>query len=190
LESQNCFFHIQRRAERGVSQMGVVRIEHASYGILTVEANVDFSEARDILETLAEGFDPQTGEALPDENPYTHPKVIRALYTVLLFLQEAAPNGRLKNHFPNANYLPNAGKPWTAVEDGRLLSAFDEGSKITELAKQHQRTNGAIKSRLARLGRLVPVGYAVRASQNRANFQQSIPGAPIRGEFEKLVTSE
>ena len=45
-------------------------------------------------------------------------------------------------------------QPWTPAEETDLLSAFDRGVAIKELAASHQRTRGAIKARLVRLGRL------------------------------------
>ena len=36
-----------------------------------------------IVEALANGIDPITGELLPSESPYNHPDVIRALFTTL-----------------------------------------------------------------------------------------------------------
>jgi hypothetical protein len=112
---------------------------------------MDLSEACDILESLAEGIDPHTGDALSDESPYNHPRVIRALYSALLALQTSVPGSRAKQELP-----ANAGKPWGETEDGQLLAAFDAGSRINDLAKLHHRTRGAIQSRLIRLGRLVP----------------------------------
>jgi len=49
-----------------------------------------------------------------------------------------------------------AGKPWDALEDSQLCDNYDAGYTIAVLASMHQRTRGAITSRLARLGRLVP----------------------------------
>jgi hypothetical protein len=51
--------------------------------------------------------------------------------------------------------LPNnAGKPWTEVEDTSLLAEFDKGESIGTIALAHNRTKGAIASRLVRLGRI------------------------------------
>lgn len=48
-----------------------------------------------------------------------------------------------------------AGKPWTDEEEQRLLEAFDNGSKVKELAEEHGRTSGAIQSRLTKKGRIL-----------------------------------
>jgi hypothetical protein len=43
-------------------------------------------------------------------------------------------------------------KSWSPDEDERLRKSYEQGSSITELASQHQRTPGAIRARLAKLG--------------------------------------
>ena len=45
----------------------------------------------------------------------------------------------------------NAGSLWSVEEDERLTSAFKSGMAISEIAKNHGRTNGAIRSRLKKL---------------------------------------
>lgn len=45
----------------------------------------------------------------------------------------------------------NAGSLWSAGEDERLANAFKSGIAISEIAKSHGRTNGAIRSRLKKL---------------------------------------
>lgn len=44
--------------------------------------------------------------------------------------------------------LSQVGKPWTREEAERLLTAFDGGTSIDELARFHGRTKGGITSRL------------------------------------------
>jgi len=44
--------------------------------------------------------------------------------------------------------------PWSEEEDVLLAERFGNGSKITELARIHSRTYGAIKARLIKLGLL------------------------------------
>jgi hypothetical protein len=41
--------------------------------------------------------------------------------------------------------------PWSEEEDKLLAERFNEGIKITQLAKLHSRTYGAIKARLVKL---------------------------------------
>ena len=109
------------------------------------------AEAKQIIEVLAGGIDPATGEVLPDDSPLSSPHVIHALFIAAkaLELMAAAKPARLAATAPG-----NAGKAWTEDEDQRLLAAFDSGAPVAELARTHERTTGSINSRLIRLGRL------------------------------------
>lgn len=48
----------------------------------------------------------------------------------------------------------NAGKPWTKEEESRLVRNFRRGNPIPELARQHQRSENAIRFRLEQLGEI------------------------------------
>jgi hypothetical protein len=50
-----------------------------------------------------------------------------------------------------ASGLAKQGLSWTAVEDNELLSDHRSGVSISDLAKKFLRSEGAIKSRLAKL---------------------------------------
>ena len=47
---------------------------------------MDIIRAKEIVRGLAEGVDPTTGEVLPAESVYNSPEVIRALFTVLEYV--------------------------------------------------------------------------------------------------------
>ena len=102
---------------------------------------MDIIRAREIIRSLAEGVDPTTGEVLSAESVYNKPDVIRALYTVW---EETAPKLR--------DPLCNAGKPWTKKEEDMLVDEFNAKMKISDIAKEHGRTYGAIERRLDHLG--------------------------------------
>lgn len=102
---------------------------------------MDIIRAREIIRLLAHGIDPTTGEVLSSESIYNKPEVIRALYTIL---EETAPK-------PVDPYR-NVGKPWTELEDDKLRDEFVEKMTISDMAKEHGRTYGAIESRLNHLG--------------------------------------
>jgi len=86
---------------------------------------------------------------LPDESCYQSAKVLRALLAGIEALEKADQK--------KSRVLPGAaGKPWDAEEDASLVADFESGTAIAELAQTHQRTEGAIRSRLMRLGKLVP----------------------------------
>ena len=107
------------------------------------------NEAKSIIETLANGVDPETGEVLSAQSVFNNPQVIRAL-----FIATNALDGLAKRE-KQAKTLPgNAGNAWSETEDSSLLSAFDAGGSIKDISAKHGRTEGAIASRLIRLGRI------------------------------------
>ncbi len=55
---------------------------------------MDVKEAKEIIQFLAKGIDPVTGEMFPDNSPYNHPKVIRALFVAAenIHIQMFAPH--------------------------------------------------------------------------------------------------
>lgn len=105
--------------------------------------------AHQILTNLANGMHPETGAPLPQESVLNHPNVVRALFLACAALQGPAPKSARSDNLPE-----KAGKAWSAAEDAQLLVEFDNGELIETLAAQHQRTKGAIASRLVRLGRI------------------------------------
>lgn len=110
------------------------------------------SEAKTLLETLANGVDPKTGEVLLEESAFNHPPVIRALFLACGALEH------LEKREKRAQALPeNAGKPWSDAEDEQLKAAFSSGASAKDLVALHGRTAGAISSRLVRLG-LINIG--------------------------------
>lgn len=92
----------------------------------------------EVMEQLAAGIDPATGEVFPPDSLYQQAAVIRALYFAINEIKGLAQKGK-------------QGQPWTTEEDGLLLKAFNEGIKISQLAKLHGRSYGAIKARLIKL---------------------------------------
>ena len=104
---------------------------------------MDKQKTIEILATLASGVDPVSGEVLPPDSPYQNVDVTRALFHAL---------DVLKNVRPKRGQFANQGSKWTPEEEEQLKKLFSEGWKVAELAKKHQRTSGAIRSRLVKLG--------------------------------------
>lgn len=115
---------------------------------------MDENKAYTIVSALANGVNPLTGELFPLDSPYQSADVIRALYSAVRAL-EAGTRRRAR---AQSSVLSNAGKPWTEDEDRQLLSDFDSGRPLAELAQEHGRTRGGIQARLVRHGRLLPEG--------------------------------
>ncbi len=114
--------------------------------------------ARQIIDTLAQGIHPVTGEAMPEDSPYNAPPVIRALHAVSRALEGAVePQAEPVRH--RRPPPPNAGKPWTPQEDAALAVAFDAGIALRQVAQELGRTAFAVEQRLVKLGKIdAPAG--------------------------------
>ena len=110
------------------------------------------SAALRIVQALAQGIDPHTGETFPADSPYQHPDTVRALFQAAHALAEPTS----ERPHASGGARENAGKPWSGEEDHRLADNFDAGQTITALAVQHGRSRVAIQARLIRLGKLQP----------------------------------
>ena len=121
---------------------------------------MELQSARQIIDTLAQGIHPVTGEAMPEDSPYNAPPVIRALHAVSRALDEGvpAPAQEGAKAAPRVRAAPpaNAGKPWSAEDDSTLLSGFDAGSDLKQLADTLGRTRFGIEQRLIKLGKVPP----------------------------------
>jgi hypothetical protein len=109
---------------------------------------MDVAETKQVLEAMANGVNPRTGEVFSEQSLFNHPQVIRALFCAVRALEKCEKRAR-PSHLPD-----NAGKPWSEEEDAKLLEAFDAGTPVKELTEQHARTKGSIEARLIRHGRL------------------------------------
>lgn len=108
-----------------------------------------------IVNALAKGVNPRTGAEFSEKSPYRDQRTIRALLMATKVLEQIKKN--------EDRHLGNAGTPWKGKEERQLVSAFDAGRKISQLAKEHQRTEGAIRSRLLHLGKVKPNSVVRRA---------------------------
>jgi len=106
-------------------------------------------EAKKIIDALANGADPETGEILPEQSTFNKPQIIRALFVAVKALDRAVKRAERDSSLPS-----NAGRPWPESEDKELLAIFDAGTPVKEIAAKHGRTQGAIASRLVRLGKI------------------------------------
>ena len=125
------------------------------------------NDHREIVEALANGINPITGEMLPDESPYNDPTVIRALFSVL----QDPPAKKFKRKKPNSkrDVIPkktteqkqaeniengrprNAGLPWNADLEKELTMLFKAGSSIEDLSNAFERTELSIQKALEKL---------------------------------------
>lgn len=108
---------------------------------------MDIERAKGLLQRLAEGVDPLTGEVLPQEHVCNQPEIIRALYCVLGELDGIKTK-------PAKSQPENAGKPWTPEDDACLCKMLDAGVSKWDMCKHFQRSRRAIEARLVRVGKI------------------------------------
>lgn len=112
---------------------------------------MELQSARQIIDTLAQGIHPVTGEAMPQDSPYNAAPVIRALFTASQALEGAATAKPARG----TRAAPvNAGKPWSPEEDAALGAGFDRGDDPKAMAESLGRTRFGIEQRLIKLGKL------------------------------------
>jgi len=117
---------------------------------------MEIRKAQRIVEILAQGVDPTTGEAFAEDSPYNEPLIIRALFTVHEFVRHArkpplsAEERRREN--VELGRPRNYGLPWTKDARAQVATAFQDGKAIAELAETFERTQGAIQAELVRQG--------------------------------------
>ena len=108
-------------------------------------SKMDNLRAIEIIKSLADGVDPFTGEIFPPDSPYQNIHTVRALYRALETM------GKKKQKI---NRPVSAGSKWSDEESQLLAKQFDSGTPILQIAKEHQRTKGAIAARLVRIGKI------------------------------------
>lgn len=109
---------------------------------------MDILHAKELLTILADGVNPMTGEVLPQEDPCNQVEIVRALHAVLGAISEPEAIDAKQKNKP-----VNAGKPWTKEEEAEIIAAFDAGTPVAQIAKDHGRTRGSVRSRLTQLGK-------------------------------------
>lgn len=107
---------------------------------------MDVLRAKELLEILADGVNPMTGELLSRDDSCNQPEIIRALHVAVRQLEQKTRRAQ--------NLPENAGKPWTEADDRMLARMFDQHCSRKEICAHFKRTQGAITSRLVRLGKI------------------------------------
>jgi hypothetical protein len=93
----------------------------------------------EIIQALANGIDPHTGEEYSADSPYQHPQTVRALFLAIDSMERSKKADERMKRLPG-----NAGKAWAEEEDQRLVKAFDSGKTYKQLAEEHERTESSI----------------------------------------------
>lgn len=114
-----------------------------------MEKELNSDKSLQIIRALANGVNPYTGEAYPADSPYQQAETIRALFAAIQALERTKKADDRRHQLPG-----NAGKAWADDEELRLITAFETGKTIKQLAEEHQRTEGSIRSRLIKHGKI------------------------------------
>jgi len=104
-------------------------------------------QALKIIEALADGLNPYTGQSFEGDSVYDNPNTVRALHAAARALEREHDRERRAQRLPE-----NAGEPWSQREDQQLIDEFHRGITPREMASVHRRTVGAITSRLQKKG--------------------------------------
>jgi hypothetical protein len=120
--------------------------------------------ARKILQALVQGVDPTTGAELEAGTVLQRADVLRALLAGVAALEQISARAQRRAQLPE-----NVGLPWSDDEERTLVSEFQSGDSLSEIAGKHGRTLRAIEARLERLG-------LITADQRTTN--NSFTGSP------------
>jgi hypothetical protein len=110
---------------------------------------MEISEAVGIIKAVADGINPFTGEVFSQDSIYQQPQMVRALYQAVGAMEVQIKREEKKRQLPE-----NAGKPWSEDDDSQLVSDYDSGTPVRDIARKHKRTVGSIEARLERLGKI------------------------------------
>ncbi|WP_330927476.1 hypothetical protein [Candidatus Sororendozoicomonas aggregata] len=111
---------------------------------------MDKEKAISIIESLANGVDPVTGEIFPSNSPYNHPDVIRALFFILRNgtkdnTKRVKKTIEEKQQINLEKGLPrNYGLLWSDDAISYVISSFQNGLQIIDIAEQVERKPGSI----------------------------------------------
>lgn len=109
-----------------------------------------------ILEGLANGIDPTTGEMLPVHSPYNEPEVIRALFHAIQLIPKAKKPKKTIEQKQQENLeqgLPkNYGLPWGESDVQKVISNYQDGIQVDAIANEFARKPSSIVSLLQKHG--------------------------------------
>ena len=111
-------------------------------------------QAVKILNALANGVHPATGEVFAADSAYQHPDTVRALFEAVRAMEGSRPAHAAPPERRTGDVPANTFVRWTPEEEERLAAAFDAGRTSAELAKLHNRSRAAIEARLLKMGKI------------------------------------
>jgi hypothetical protein len=111
--------------------------------ILPVDINLDDIE---VLSYIANSINPYTGELITGIDDSLRER----LFDIIQNIKQSKI--QITNRTNIATTDSMIGKPWGKDEESKLIEEFNQGLKISGIAKLHNRNNGGIRARLKRLG--------------------------------------
>lgn len=130
-----------------------------------------------ILNALANGVHPATGEVFAADSPYQHPETVRALFEAMRTMEGGRAKATNSERAPNSDVPANNFLRWSLEEELRLAAGFDAGKDTAELARLHNRSRAAIEARLLKMGKIdasaltVQLRYRPKAQENGEDTQ-------------------
>jgi DNA-binding NarL/FixJ family response regulator len=112
---------------------------------------MEIQEALRIMRALADGVNPETGEAMTTDSVYQYAPAVRALHQAVSALEFMEERLRNKRSLPS-----KAGKSWSRAEDQQVCEELRRGIDFHQIAKTHNRSVGSIIARLVKLGKIGP----------------------------------
>lgn len=109
----------------------------------------NYQRSRQVLQTLVQGADPETGADLPGDTVLNRVDVVRALLAAIEALDSVNARALRRAQLPES-----VGKPWSEGEERQLKAEFARSESVPDMATKHGRTVRAIEARLERLGLL------------------------------------
>jgi hypothetical protein len=107
----------------------------------------NYPRAKQVLQSLIQGIDPQTGAELSKDTVLNRVDVVRALLSSVDAIEQVTARAARR-----ANLPPSVGKSWTPEEERALVTEFQAGDAPADIATKHGRTLRAIEARLEHLG--------------------------------------
>jgi|SRR5579863_4350053 len=107
---------------------------------------VDIQEAIKVIRALADGLDPETNAALPEDSICRKALSVKAL--------NRAVGSLIAQSEREQNRPTGAGRAWTGKEDAQVCEEVRKGMDFREIAKSHNRSVPAIVARLVKLGKI------------------------------------
>jgi hypothetical protein len=110
-------------------------------------ARANSANAKRVLTALIDGVHPETGAELKNESILQSVGVLRCLMTARDALATVEARELRRAQLPSG-----VGKTWTDEEEQQLVTQFQAGETLENIAQSHSRTVRAIEARLERMG--------------------------------------